>query len=386
MHKKSNSPLRLLLLQQGDPLRASSSGSGTPYFLRRALEQEGAEVRVGDCEPHGLARAHLAVTTLSPKRPRWVARFNISPRAFDTRSRIAERHVERHLGDVEAVIQYGSAFSPGNLLPYFCYSDDFTRHAVEEGVSWGKHLDSADAVGAVSREDRLFQGASGVFAFSERVRQLLIGRSRLDPKRVMVSYPGPNFDRMPGPIDLFKESAVPSILFAGREWERKGGDQMLRVFSMLRQEFPKAELWVVGPTRIPREEPGVRFFGYLSKDVADDREKLNELFSSAWVMCLPTRFEPFGMVLLEAMWYGLPVISTKDWAIPEIVDSGVTGYTVALDDDTAMLSGLAAIFRSSELRHRMGEAGRKKAEQTFAWNVTARRMIQRIESEIGRTS
>lgn len=280
-HRESNSPLRLLLLQQGDPSRAHSAGSGTPYFLRRALEQEGAGVIVGDCEPHGLARAQLAARTFSFARPRWVARFNISPRAFDTRSRIAQGHLQKQISKVDAVIQYGSGFSPGNLLPYFCYSDDFTRNAIEDGVSWGKQLGATDAAGAVGREDQLFRGAAGVFAFSERVRQLLIRRSGLDAERVVVCYPGPNFTTTPGPMDPSRKSTRPSILFAGREWERKGGEQMLRIFSRIRKEFPDAELWVVGPTRLKHEAPGIHFFGFLSKDVAAHREKLDELFRSA---------------------------------------------------------------------------------------------------------
>ncbi len=367
----------ILLLQQGSPSQANSAGSGTPFFLRQAMERAGAKVIVEDCEPRGTSRALLACRTFSRRRARWSARFNASADGFAVRSRIAQRQVNAVREPVDAVIQYGSSFDPGRRFPYYVYSDDFTRNAVAEQRSWGGQLTGVEALEAEKLEDRLFVEADGVFAFSERIRRRFTIVPGLDLSSVHVAYPGANFSDPPPEVSVLTRSARPTVLFVGKEWERKGGPCVIEAFKRVRVRVPTARLVVVGP-QTPVAGAGVEHVGYLSKDDPEHARRLRRLFEEAWVFCLPTTYEPFGIAFVEAMWFGLPCIGTDDWAIPEIIEEGVTGFRVAANDADAVAERIVSVLTSTAERARMSAAGRNRAETLFSWDATARRMLDVI--------
>jgi glycosyltransferase involved in cell wall biosynthesis len=103
-------------------------------------------------------------------------------------------------------------------------------------------------------------------------------------------------------------------------------------------------------------EERVRFIGPAYGDQKD------ELFRTHDVFVLPTFYaqEAFPLVVLEAMQWGLPVVSTTEGAIPEIVQDGVTGYVVPQRDPAALAARLATLLGSDELMRGMGLNARKR--------------------------
>lgn len=97
-----------------------------------------------------------------------------------------------------------------------------------------------------------------------------------------------------------------------------------------------------------------------------DAEK-NAAFSKAAVFILPTYYhnECFPLTLLEAMQLALPVVSTFEGGIPDIVEEGVTGFLVKQKDATALADKLEILINNAELRKQMGVAGREKYEKEF---------------------
>lgn len=369
----------VLLLQQGSPSEANSAGSGTPYYLRNAFERAGVNVLVRDCEPRGAARFALAAKTWSGDRLRWSARFNASVQGFLHRSRLAQEHVTSVRDPVDAIIQYGSSFDPGRRFPYYVYSDDFTRNAIAQQRSWGGRLNPIEALEATALEDRLFVDAAGVFAFSERIRRCFASVPGLDQSLVHVAYPGANFAERPQDVSALARSGRPTVLFVGKEWERKGGPCLLEAFRRVRATIPAARLIVVGPVGTVSGE-GVEHVGYLSKDNPDHAAQLRRLYEEAWVFCLPTTYEPFGIAFVEAMWFGLPCIGTDDWAIPEIIDEGTTGFRIPVNDATALADRMTRLLLSGADRERLSRAARLRAETLFSWDATAQRMLAVIHA------
>ena len=102
--------------------------------------------------------------------------------------------------------------------------------------------------------------------------------------------------------------------------------------------------------------------------------RLQEVFAQADIFCLPTRREPFGIAVVEAMLSGLPVIATSVSAIPEIVEDGVTGYLVGVDDIDRLTERLVSLALDSSLRESMGRKGAASARARFEWNEIARRV------------
>ena len=101
---------------------------------------------------------------------------------------------------------------------------------------------------------------------------------------------------------------------------------------------------------------------YLGKQYGDEK---TVIFQSADIFIHPTHEDCFPLVLLEAMQFALPIVSTKEGAIPEIVDDGITGFIVPKRDPQAIADKLALFIENADLRKQMGQAGRKKYESAY---------------------
>jgi len=115
------------------------------------------------------------------------------------------------------------------------------------------------------------------------------------------------------------------------------------------------------------------------------REELIHLHSHAAVFVCPSIYEPFGLVILEAMACETPVVASRVGGIPEIVVEGETGYLVDLDpaDLDGFTSGLAGrmerLLDDPTTAARMGKAGRERVLRHFGWRAIASRTVQFYE-------
>lgn len=95
-------------------------------------------------------------------------------------------------------------------------------------------------------------------------------------------------------------------------------------------------------------------------------EKMPKLYNDMDILLFPTLREGFGLVVAEAMACGLPVISTNCSSIPELIDDGKGGYLCSVNDYQAMVEKIKILAVSHELRDRMGEYNREKAERLYS--------------------
>jgi glycogen(starch) synthase len=187
--------------------------------------------------------------------------------------------------------------------------------------------------------------------------------------RASVVYNGINlaeFDDQPTP----PPPARPFILGIGRHVPQKGFDVLLRAFA--RAELPAHDLVLAGdgPERprlmeLARElgvEGRVRFPGKA------DRATAVALFKGCDFFVLPSRQEPMGIVNLEAMAAGKPVIASRVGGVPEIVADGETGILVEPENPDALSAVIRRLAGDGSLKRRLGAAGRRRAEG-FGWRV-----------------
>ena len=165
----------------------------------------------------------------------------------------------------------------------------------------------------------------------------------------------------------------PRLLFVGRLEPRKGFGFAVRAFGLLASEFPNGVLVVAGdgPERKaaqelpPAQSRRVMMLGAVSRD------DLPHYHAAADVFLAPnTGGESFGIVLLEAMAAGLPVVASDIPGYREVVRHEVEGLLVRPRDPVALAGAVRRLLREPELAHRLGEAGRLRAER-FAWPVVA---------------
>lgn len=167
-----------------------------------------------------------------------------------------------------------------------------------------------------------------------------------------------------------------TLLYVGRmdrssAW--KGVDVLLRAFAALAEEVPEARLRLVGDGDAL---PGLRALA-AQLGVAERVETpgalrgdaLANAIRTAAVLALPslTDAESFGMTLIEAMACATPVVGSRAGGIPHVVDDGETGLLVPPGNPAVLATACAELLSDGALADRLGAAGRRTAEQRYAW-------------------
>ena len=187
-------------------------------------------------------------------------------------------------------------------------------------------------------------------------------------------------------VDHFAGRAVPwpeyrdgktNILFVGRMEKRKGLRYLLEAYCRLKWDHPHTRLIVVGPGNLDRESHGIlsaRNPGDVALVGGVSYEDLPRYYASADIYCSPaTGQESFGIVLLEAMACGRPIVASAIEGYMGIVKEGEQGILVPRRDAEALAKALASLVENPEYGLRLGATGRLAVEQ-YRWNVVARQV------------
>ncbi len=199
-----------------------------------------------------------------------------------------------------------------------------------------------------------------VVAISEAVRQFLLTAYRLSPDRVSVIPLG----WQGTPLPPKRDHGTPTVISVGALRPEKGHDVLLRAFSLVRAEVPRARLVLVGEGQLrPSLEAQAAALG-----VADAVQFLGGV-PDVWaelargdVFAIASRSEAFGIAIAEAMAAGLPVVATDVGAIPELVRPDVTGRLFPPEDHVSLAAHLRELLVSPELRAGLGAAARVAAD------------------------
>ncbi len=179
------------------------------------------------------------------------------------------------------------------------------------------------------------------------------------------------------PAQRTPPSDNPYVLCVANHNAKKAIDVLLRAFAELGPADGRVELWLVGdgPLRgelehLARElglDGRVRFLG------ARGRDDIRRYMRGCLLFVLPSRAEPFGIVILEALASRKPVVATKAGGIPEIIQDGVTGVLVAPDDPTSLCNAMRGLLRDQAFRERLAEAGYQRVTRHFQWAAAGER-------------
>jgi alpha-maltose-1-phosphate synthase len=382
LQRAPDSPPRVVAVAPGEPFDPGT-WSGSSAHLLRAFERAGALAGAVGAGSKALDLLEQAAS-FSSDRGRWRQRYHsrsspASPLARRARSTIGRRRLCNLGAEADGLLQIGAWYDLGGSEGLRCsYHDGNLAVSLSRPESL---LDRSDRGlrRALEAERHLYDRMDLIFTMSDWLRGSFLDDFGQAPEKVVTVGAGANLETVPeAPERTFEQ---PRILFVGMSWERKGGPQLLETFRMVRAKRTDAELWIAGPEESPAEEPGVRFFGRIQRGSAEGERRLDELYRGATAFAMPSLYEPFGIVFLEAMAYRLPCIGSDRCAMPEIVEDGVTGHVVDASDTVALAERLLDVAEPERGRA-LGQAGYERFLERFTWDRVAARIIAAVSESL----
>lgn len=178
-------------------------------------------------------------------------------------------------------------------------------------------------------------------------------------------------------------SSSPMLLFVGRLEPRKGVDILLRALPQVLREM-EVRLVLAGSGNQGDYRQLAQSLGISDKviflgHVPDDTLRL--VYSSCDLFVLPSRLEGLGIVILEAMAAGKPVVATNVGGIPELVESGQNGILVESDEEGELASAIVKVLSDNSLAKTIGGNNIKKAPERYSWEAAARK-AERLYNEL----
>ncbi len=244
------------------------------------------------------------------------------------------------------------------------------------------------------RTRRLFQALARLEARNARQADIVLATSAYCQDAIVRHYgvPAERIRRVPEGIDLarWRRLAAQSprlsdgstILCVARQYPRKHIADLLRALPQVRRSVPSAHAVIVGdgPEHAALRAlaaglglgDAVRFLGAIQEDDA-----VAWWYRHADVFCLPSVQEAFGIVFLEAMASGLPVVAARAAAIPEVVPDGQAGLLVPPGDVEALAAALATLLSEPPRRVAYGTYGQAHAQQ-YDWGLVADRFLAQV--------
>ena len=259
-------------------------------------------------------------------------------------------------------------------------------------------------------EKTAYEAASGIIAVSNGMREdILRCYPAVDPERVKVVHNGIDLEAWKHPQDQEADAAAaatlkrlgidpdrPTIVFVGRITRQKGLPHLLRACEQLPADVqvilcagapdtPEIKAEVEGlVARLREKRTGVVWIEEMLP-----RPELIAVLAASDVFVCPSVYEPLGIVNLEAMAVGLPVVGSATGGIPDVIVDGETGLLVPIEQvqdgtgtpidparfEADLAERLTTLVTDTEAARTMGQAARRRVEEHFAWQAIAQRTM-----------
>lgn len=353
-----------------DPL-SPKTWSGTTNTISQELKKRNVL---------GTAATSFTSNTIKKNLLHLISRIYYTGSCDDERGLFWRKHGAKHVyrsikGDRQPVLHFGTKdlpTYPADRNIHFLYCD-YTWHLFEQNCPDMTCYSRRMRRDAEILETEAYGQMAHIFSISEYVRDDLVDHYNVDPENVTVV--GTGF----GAIQPFhgpKDFARKQIIFVAKNrFHDKGGPLLLEGFDVAKREDPELNLTVIGD-EVYRQLLGayenVYVTGYLPL------EKLQEQFENASLFAMPASNEPWGLVYLESLICKTPVLGLGKNSLPEITCDGRYGFLAEHSTPDAIAEKILEAFADPGRLARMGEEGQRHCLETYSWDRTVDRIVNRI--------
>ncbi len=282
-----------------------------------------------------------------------------------------------------------------------------TTHSLEPLRPWKREQLGGGYDFSCWVEKMAIEMADAVIAVSNGTKADVKKLFNVKPERLKVVYNGidteeyKKTDSVENITRFGFDPKKPYVLFVGRITRQKGIIHLVNAIKYINPDIPVVlcagapdtpEIKVEMENAFKEASKG-RSNVYWISEMVSNQAKI-ELYSHAGLFCCPSIYEPFGIINLEAMACGTPVVASAVGGIPEVVVDGVTGKLVKLEqmDHTPfepinpdkfsrdLADGINTLWANPELCKKMSVAGRKRVEDVFSWTSIAKQTVELYKS------
>lgn len=222
-------------------------------------------------------------------------------------------------------------------------------------------------------QQEYYKRCKGIFTMGEWCKEDIINRCGISPDKVHAVGGGINLD-----VNLIKpmNRMNNKILFVGKDFKRKGGYIVYEAFKLLRREIQNLELYVAGPNSDPIDSPinGYYYMGYC------DYKQLSTLFNKCDIFYMPSYFEAYGLVFIEALCYGLPCIGRNVYEMPYFIKEGENGYLLHNDNPHELSLLIRKLINDKQIKQNV-LSQRDEYIKEYSWDNVALKIANIIDKD-----
>jgi len=316
---------------------------------------------------------------IRPNLHHWRMASLMNPAAFRSRSRWLEEKLAAYDGNYDFIIQLHTLQAPGTRFrerPYVIITDNTYQMSRRYWPEWTPARGPNVHNQWIKQEKEVYNNALALLTYSDFARRSIIDDYDVSPDRVHTVGVGSRF--IAQEIDPKKYQSK-TALFVGYDFKRKGGLELLEAWKLVRQQIPDAKLQIVGVNTPVEDVDGVDWLGRIS-----DHKQVQQLFKDAALFAMPSLFEPFGLVFIEAMGMGVPCVALNFGSTPEIIEHEKTGLLVEPKNVPALAEAIVYMLTHPEEAQRMGQIGQNYVSETYSWEAVGGRVMDKIHAALER--
>jgi glycosyltransferase involved in cell wall biosynthesis len=376
--------MRIIAAAFGDP-RSETTFSGVSKYLFDALEIQNIEIKYVSTKrfrPWDLANGALDFSKIFKYgRPglsiSWLWRKSTLRKLSDRFSRELAT-----LGNVDTVLQIGThVVVNANTIRHFCFTDmtiaQVTGSDYAKDFSAGR-LSPTHIPEAIDSQKEIFESCKAIFVNSNWTRESIVNDYGIDDSKVHVVGAGVSLPLNSQP----KHTKIPhSMVFIGRNWNHKGGPILLKAFDLVRKRYKDTTLTIVG-CHSPIKDKNIKVLGLLDKCKVKDRKLLQKTLDEAHVLCVPSKFEAYGICFLEAQLHGAIPVTFAGEGRTDAIKDGITGVLVEQRTPEALSEAIVDLFKNPDKARKMAEAGKEFVTHERTWHHVASRILNVMRDQL----